>query len=84
MQNTNPKQFRAELKDYLEMASKEPVRISRRSGDHFILLNEQEYARLQNEISSLQRRIVSMTDILHGKTQEWTNDAESRLNRFRK
>lgn len=37
MQTTNPKQFRAELKDYLDLAAKKPFRIQRRAGDSFIL-----------------------------------------------
>ena len=30
MENTNPKKLRAELKDYLDMATNEPIRIQRR------------------------------------------------------
>jgi PHD/YefM family antitoxin component YafN of YafNO toxin-antitoxin module len=48
MQNTNPKRFRAELKDYLDLAAKEPIRIQRRSGESFILLKEQSYQDLQS------------------------------------
>jgi PHD/YefM family antitoxin component YafN of YafNO toxin-antitoxin module len=71
MQNTNPKQLRAELKDYLDLAAKEPIRIQRRSGDSFILLNEETYRELNEEIMSLQRRLFSMSQILNGKTTEY-------------
>jgi PHD/YefM family antitoxin component YafN of YafNO toxin-antitoxin module len=50
MQNTNPKQFRAELKDYLDLAVKEPIRIQRRSGENFILLKEDAYQEMQKII----------------------------------
>src|SRR5690606_22300296 len=46
MRNTNPKQFRAELKDYLDLAAKEPIRIQRRSGENYILLKEDMYQSL--------------------------------------
>ena len=84
MQNTNPKALRAELKDYLDLANKEPIRIHRRSGESFILLNEEKFNALQSEIVSLQRRLLGMSDALSGKTSEHKIGNRSRLNRLRK
>lgn len=83
MKSTSPKTLRAELKDYLDHASSEPVRIQRRSGENLILMNEAHYADLKNEISSLQRRLLAMNDILDGKTAEYKGK-EERLKRFKK
>jgi PHD/YefM family antitoxin component YafN of YafNO toxin-antitoxin module len=83
MESTSPKKFRAELKDYLDLAESEPIRIQRRSGENFILMNENKYAELQNEISSLQRRLLAMNDIANGKVSEYTGK-EDRLKRFKK
>lgn len=83
MESTSPKKLRAELKDYLDMASTEPIRIQRRSGENYILINEDDFAKMQNEISSLQRRLLSMSDIIDGKTSEYSNK-ENRLKRFTK
>jgi len=83
MNNTNPKKLRAELKDYLDLATEEPIRIQRRSGESFILMNEEKFAELQNEISSLQRRLLAMNDITSGKTTEYKGK-EDRLKRFKK
>ena len=83
MESTSPKKLRAELKDYLDLASVEPIRIQRRSGENYILMNETAYAELQNEISSLQRRLLSMNEIAEGKTSEYKGK-EDRLKRFRK
>ena len=83
MESTSPKKLRAELKDYLDMAASEPIRIQRRSGENYILMNEDTYAQTQNEIASLQRRLLAMSDILDGKTKEYTGK-EERLKRFRK
>ena len=83
MENTNPKKFRAELKDYLDLAYKEPIRIQRRSGETFILMNEDEYSEMKNEILSLQRRLLSMTDILEGEV-ETAPSVKERLKCFHK
>lgn len=83
MESTSPKKLRAELKDYLDMAANEPIRIQRRSGENYILMNETKYAELNNEISSLQRRLLAMNDIADGRTSEYKGK-EDRLKRFKK
>lgn len=82
MQSANAKKFRAELKDYMEAAISEPVRINRRDGESFILMSEQIYDDFRNEIQSLQRRLLGMSEILDGKTTEYTR-REDRLARFK-
>lgn len=83
MKSTNPKKLRAELKDYLDLATHEPIRIQRRSGESYVLLSEDIYAELQNEILSLQRRLLGMSEIIDGKTSEYKGK-EDRLKRFKK
>lgn len=83
MESTSPKKLRAELKDYLDMATAQPIRIQRRSGENYVLMNEAQYAEMQNEISSLQRRLLAMSDIVDGKTSEYAGK-EARLKRFKK
>ena len=82
MENTNPKKLRAEMKDYLELAKNEPIRIQRRSGETYILMNEEEYSKMQVEIMSLQRRLLSMSNILDGEVEELPSRDE-RLKRFK-
>ncbi len=82
MENTNPKKLRAEMKDYLELAKNEPIRIQRRSGETYILMNEEEYSKMQVEIMSLQRRLLSMSNILNGEVDELPSSDE-RLKRFK-
>lgn len=83
MESTSPKKLRAELKDYLDMATSGPIRIQRRSGESYILMNEDQYLQLQNEISSLQRRLLAMSEVMDGKTSDYTGK-QSRLKRFKK
>ncbi len=82
MENTNPKKLRAELKDYLELAKNEPIRIQRRSGESYVLLNEEAYSKMQIEIMSLQRRLLSMSNILDGEVQD-VPTSEEMLKRFK-
>ena len=70
MENTNPKKLRAEMRDYLELAKNEPIRIQRRSGETYILMNEEEYSQMQLEIMSLQRRLLAMSNIIDGEVQD--------------
>ncbi len=84
MQNTNPKKLRAELKDYLDLAMDEPIRIQKRSGESFILLAEDSYAKMQNEIVSLQRRLLSLTEAFEGNAKEYSPNKKTRLSRLKK
>ena len=84
MRQTNPKALRAELKDYLELATKEPLRINRRSGGSFILMNEEAFQQMQTEIVSLQRRLLGMSQIVAGDGKKYTPGDKSRLSRLKK
>lgn len=83
MQSANAKKFRAELKDYMEAAISEPVRITRRDGESFILMSENIYEDFRNEIQSLQRRLLGMSEIIDGKTTP-LDRSEDRTKRFKK
>lgn len=83
MQNANAKKFRSELKDYMDAAISEPIRISRRDGQSFILMSEQIYDGFRNEIQSLQRRLLGMAEIVDGKTTSMVR-GEDRSARFKK
>jgi PHD/YefM family antitoxin component YafN of YafNO toxin-antitoxin module len=83
MESANAKKFRAELKDYLDAAMTEPVRINRRDGQSFILMSEEIYEGFRNEIQSLQRKLLGMDEIVTGKTQILKR-GEDRLTRFKK
>lgn len=84
MDTTNPKKLRAELKDYLDLAEKEPIRIQRRSGESFILIAENQYSDMQNEILALQRRLLGMSQAIEGQGKEYKPGSASRAKRFSK
>jgi PHD/YefM family antitoxin component YafN of YafNO toxin-antitoxin module len=58
MENTTPKKLREKLKDYLDLAKKEKIRIKRRSGQSYILMAEEKYNELKSAVTSLQKRII--------------------------
>lgn len=67
----------------MEAAISEPVRINRRDGESFILMSEQFYDDFRNEIQSLQRQLLGMSEIIDGKTTNLERK-EDRLKRFKK
>lgn len=64
------------MKDYLELAKNEPIRIQRRSGESYVLMNEEAYSKMQIEIMSLQRRLLSMSNILDGNVRDVPSSEE--------
>ena len=73
MENTSPKKLRAKLKDYLDLAKKEIIRIKRRSGQRYILISEEKFNELKTELTSLQKRLLGKNQIsekLKDKTKE--------------
>ena len=84
MRQVHPKQLRAELKDFLDLSAKEPIRIQRRAGDSFVLMAESKYSAMMEEIVSLQRRLLGMAEVVAGKIEEYEIGSKSRLDRFNK
>lgn len=64
MENTSPKKLRAKLKDYLDLAKKEAIRIKRRSGQNYILISEEKYNELKMELTSLQKRLLGKSHVV--------------------
>jgi PHD/YefM family antitoxin component YafN of YafNO toxin-antitoxin module len=83
MKSANAKNFRSELKNYMDAAVSEPVRISRRDGESFIMMSEQIYDGFRNEIQSLQRRLLGMAELVDSKTTALAR-REDRTARFKK
>lgn len=74
--------FRANLKEYMDKAEKEPLLIERRDAKSLVLLSEEEYERLVNHIdndrmisleieqkvdAALNRRLVEYQKLLRGE-----------------
>jgi len=64
---TNARTFRTHLSEYLDLALKKPVAISRGT-DRFVLLNEEEFLKLKDEVTSLQRNLLAMLEVREGRS----------------
>ncbi len=67
MESTSPRTFRANLKEYMDMADKKPIRIQKREGNGCVLMSEEYYEGLLSEISSLQKSLLSANQALKGE-----------------
>lgn len=72
MDNTNSRTFRTKLSEFFDMATKKPVAIARGS-DRFVLMNEEEYLNLKDEVLSLQRNLIAMLEVRSGKSETFNS-----------
>jgi prevent-host-death family protein len=70
MDRTNANEFRAHLKEWMDSARKEPIKITRKSGESFVLMNAEEFESLQVELANLRGLAQGLSDSLHGKMKE--------------
>jgi PHD/YefM family antitoxin component YafN of YafNO toxin-antitoxin module len=56
---TNSKEFREKLSQFFDTAIEKPVAINR-GKDRFVLMSENEYLGLKDELVSLQRNLISL------------------------
>ncbi len=84
MESTSPRNFRANLKEYMEIVATKPIRIQKREGNACVLMSEEYYEGLLNEISSLQKSLLSANQVIRGEVAEYKIDNKDRLKRFKK
>ena len=84
MESTSPRSFRANLKEYMELATDKPIRIQKREGSACVLMSEEYYEGLLNEITSLQKSLLSANQAIKGEVTEYKTGDKERLKRFKK
>lgn len=75
MDRTNSNDFRANLKEWLEAARTEPVKITRKSGESFVLLSADEFEKMQIELASLRGVARGLNDVVHGRVRAATSES---------
>lgn len=75
MERTNSNDFRSNLKEWMETARIEPIKITRKSGESFVLLNAEEFEKIQVELANLRGIAQGLSDVVQGRTN--TGTAES-------
>ena len=73
MDRTNSNDFRANLKEWMEAARAEPIKITRKSGEAFVLLNADEFEKMQVELASLRGVAQGLNDVVQGRTRKATS-----------
>jgi len=75
MDRTNANDFRANLKEWLEAARAEPVKITRKSGESFVLINADEFEKMQVELASLRGVARGLSDVAQGRVRAATPES---------
>jgi antitoxin YefM len=86
MDRTTANDFRTNLKEWMEAARKEPVKITRKSGEAFVLVNADEFEKMQLKLARLQGLNTGLMDTVQGRissadetsTQDILDRAKSR------
>ena len=82
MDRTNANDFRTNLKEWMEAARSEPVKITRKSGEAFVLLNADDFEKMQIELAGLRGVAKGLSDVVHGRTRKSTEQStESAITR---
>lgn len=69
MDRTNANDFRANLKEWLEAARTEPVKITRKSGESFVLVNADMFEEMQINLARLEGLTASLLDVAEGRVE---------------
>ena len=69
MDRTTANDFRANLKEWMETTRSEPVKITRKSGEAFILLNADEFEKMKLDLARFKGLTSSLMDATQGRVK---------------
>ena len=72
MDRTSADQFRSNMKEWMEAARSEPVKITRKSGEAFVLLNADIFEKMRLDLARLQGLTASLLDVAQGRVSPAT------------
>jgi antitoxin YefM len=67
MDRTNADQFRSNMKEWMESARHEPIKITRKSGESFVLVNADKFEKMQLDLARLEGLTSSLVDVVQGR-----------------
>ena len=73
MDRTSADQFRSNMKEWMEAARNEPVKITRKSGESFVLLNADIFEKMQLDLARLEGLTTSLMDVAQGRVTPATD-----------
>lgn len=72
MDRTSADQFRSNMKEWMEAARNEPVKITRKSGEAFVLLNADIFEKMQLDLARLEGLTTSLLNVAQGRVSPAT------------
>jgi antitoxin YefM len=75
MDRTNANDFRTNLKEWMEAARSEPVKITRKSGEAFVLVSAEEFEGMRLELASLRGVAQGLSDVVQGRVRKGTKNS---------
>lgn len=75
MDRTNANDFRSNMKEWMEAARVEPVKITRKTGESFVLLNAEIFEKMQLELARMQGLSAGLMDMAQGRMQTSTEQS---------
>ncbi len=79
MKQTNAEDFRSKLKAWMEKARKQPVKITRKTGEAFILIEAEQFFQMNTELIALKGQYQGLLDAFHGRTTHFSEESISDL-----
>lgn len=70
MERTNADEFRSNLKEWMESARNEPIKITRKTGEAFVLINAEDFEKIQIELATLRGIAQGLSDVISGKVSK--------------
>ena len=67
MNRTNADQFRSNMKEWMESARSEPIKITRKSGESFVLVDADTFEKMQLDLARFQGLSASLIDVTQGR-----------------
>ncbi len=69
MDKTNAQEFRSNLKEWMDIAESEPIKITRKSGESFVLVNSEQFEKMQLELARFEGLTKSLIDSAQGRAK---------------
>ena len=79
MDRTNADQFRSNMKDWMEAARSEPIKITRKSGESFVLVNADTFEKMQLDLARLEGLTASLLDVAQGRVSSASETSASEV-----
>lgn len=75
MDRINANDFRANLKEWMEAARSEPVKITRKSGEAFVLVNADQFESMQLDLARLHGLSRGLMDVAQSRVSVSTEES---------